>query len=165
MRKNGVFINNYIFDIIITMKVILLKDVANVGKEKEIVEVNDGYAKNFLIRQKLAVQYSAKAVEKLNEQIDEENYQAELQRQDALKIKSELESRTYEFTLKAKGPNVFGSISSKELIDAVNTNKKLINKYMLIDFQPLHVGLHIIKIKLSSDVIAEIKANVEVENA
>ncbi len=147
------------------MKVILLSDVKNVGKEKDIVEVNDGYAKNFLIKQKLAVPFSERAQEKLSAQIDEENYQAELKRQDALKIKEDLESQTYHFTLKTKGPNVFGSVSSKELLEEVNKKHKLVNKYMLIDFNPLHIGLHVVKIKLSSDVIAEIKVDVEVENA
>ncbi len=147
------------------MKVILLKDVANVGKEKDIVEVNDGYAKNFLIKQKLAVQYSSRAQEKLSAQIDEENYQEELKRQDALKIKGELESVTYHFTLKTQGQNVFGSISSKELLEEINKKHKVVTKYMLIDFNPLHIGLHVVKIKLACDVVAEIKVEVEVENA
>ncbi len=147
------------------MKVILLSDVKNVGKAKDIVEVNDGYAKNFLIKQKLAVQYSERAQEKLSAQIDEENYQAELKRQDALKIKKDLESQTYHFALKTQGQNVFGSVSSKELLEEINKQHKFVTKYMLIDFNPLHIGLHNVKIKLSNDVIAEIKVDVEVKDA
>lgn len=147
------------------MKIILLEDIKNIGKAKDVVEVNDGYAKNFLIKQKKAVQYSAKAIEILNQQIKSENDAHNLKIDEAKKIKDELESKTYNFELLAKGENVFGSISSKELVEKVNHDKKIINKYMLIDFNPLHVGLHDVKVKIFEDVIATLKVNVEVKHA
>ena len=147
------------------MKIILLEDVKNIGKAKDIVEVNDGYAKNFLIKQKKAVLYSPRAMEILNNQLANEQAAIMLKKNDAIKIKNELESKTYEFTLHSKGHNVFGSISSKELLATINKEHKIVNKYMLIDFNPLHVGLHVVKVKLFDDVIAEIKVNVEVNHA
>lgn len=147
------------------MKIILLEDVKNIGKAKDIVEVNDGYAKNFLIKQKKAVQYSQKALEILNNQLNKEKADLNLKKADAIKIKNYLESKTYEFKLLSKGKNVFGSISSKELLHEINKEKKVVDKYMLIDFNPLHVGLHTVKIKIFDDVYAEIKVNVEVEYA
>ncbi len=147
------------------MKIILLEDIKNIGKAKDIVEVNDGYAKNFLIRQKKAVQYSPRALEILNNQVASEQAKIDLKRNDAIKIKNELESKKYQFYLVCKGQNVFGSISSKELLEEINKNHKIVNKYMLVDFNPLHIGLHNIKIKLFDDVIAEIEVNVEVKHA
>lgn len=147
------------------MKIILLEDVKNIGKAKDIVDVNDGYAKNFLIKQKKAVQYSPRALEILNQQLANENANLQIKRNEANEIKKYLESKTYEFKLQSKGPNVFGSVSSKELIHEINKEKKIVDKYMLIDFNPLHVGLHKIKIKIFNDIIAEINVNVEVENA
>lgn len=146
------------------MKIILLKDVKNLGKANDIIEVADGYAKNFLIKQKLAISYTKKSESILQQQISEKKYHDKLYENAAIDLKNKLESKTYNFYLKAKGHNVFGSISSKELLSLINKEDKIVDKHMLINFTPLHIGLHIIEIKLASNVIAKINVNVEKEN-
>ena len=103
------------------MKVILLKDVKKLGKKDEVKEVSDGYARNYLIKNKLAVAYT-KGSEKVLEQQMEEKKQEEAQlKKEAEAIAKQLESIKLEFTLNAgKGGNVFGSVSSKQIVEQLS---------------------------------------------
>lgn len=100
------------------MKVILKSDVKKLGKKGEIVEVADGYARNFLFRQNLAVEVSKKSMEIL----DEEKLQMSLKEKqleaDAERIKKQLESIVLEFKVKCgKDGRVFGSVSGKQITE------------------------------------------------
>ncbi len=100
------------------MKVILKNDVKKLGKKGDIVEVADGYARNFLFRQNLAVEVSKKSMEIL----DEEKLQMSLQEKqleaDAKQIKKQLESIVLEFKVKSgKDGRVFGSVSGKQITE------------------------------------------------
>ncbi len=102
------------------MKVILLKDVKNVGKKDEVKEVSDGYARNFLIKRGLAVAYTEGSKHVLNEQLADRQAHEEQLKQEAQAIAKELESTTVDFQLKAgKGGAVFGSVSSKQIASAL----------------------------------------------
>lgn len=100
------------------MKVILKSDVKKLGKKGDIVEVADGYARNFLFRQNLAVEVSKKSMEIL----DEEKLQMSLKEKqletDAEQIKKQMESIVLEFKVKSgKDGRVFGSVSGKQIMD------------------------------------------------
>ena len=98
------------------MQVILLKDVKNVGKKDQIVNVSDGYANNYLIKNKLAVMASKKANEVLatqqeNRRIDEAN-----KKKKAEELVETLKGITLEFELSVgKDSKTFGSISLKQV--------------------------------------------------
>ena len=72
------------------MKVILLKDVKNVGKKDEVKEVSDGYARNFLIKNKMAVAYTKGSVKVLDHQLEEKKLHEEDLKKQAEKIAEEL---------------------------------------------------------------------------
>ena len=135
------------------MKVILLADVPNLGKKNDIVEVNDGYAKNFLFKKKLAVQENSTNLNKLNENLKHEKEIYLSQVEDANKIKEKIEKIKPIFYLKSNHGHAFGKISAKELIDYVNKNERLINKFMLSD-KEWGLGPHKVKIKLHKEVEA-----------
>lgn len=95
------------------MKVILLSDVKNVGKKGEMKEVADGYARNYLIKNRLAVEASRKAQEILQNQKKEEAQKDAENRAEALKLKERIEK--LQVVIKAKGGNdgrLFGSVNS-----------------------------------------------------
>lgn len=100
------------------MKVILLKDVKGKGKKDAILEVSDGYANNYLIKNNLAVPYSKRSKEILDKEIDirEKNEQKIID--ELNEIKKKLDDTVIEFKVKVgKEDRVFGTVSSKQISD------------------------------------------------
>lgn len=142
------------------MKIILLEDVKNVGKKGEIVEVADGYGRNFLVRNKLAVEATAQSkliLEKQKQQKIEQEKE-DIKNAEALKLK--LAEITLVFPVKT-GDNgkVFGSVSSKQIAeDLIKKHKITIDKRKILDEGPFNtLGFYNIKIELHKQVIATIK--------
>lgn len=131
------------------MKVILLKDVKKVGKANEVVDVSDGYARNFLFRQKLAVQVSEKSMDVLNQQKEDVALQKQEIKEESLEVKEKIEKLKLEFALKTGSKNrVFGSISTKQIAD---------------ELEKKH-NIKIDKRKIKSDALSELGTfNVEIE--
>lgn len=148
------------------MKIILLQDVKKVGRKDAVVEVSDGYAKNFLIPRKLAVPYTSKSKEVLNTQKEKRAEIDELNRQNALKTQKELENVTVVFNTKVgESGKLFGAISAKEIEGNLAKNHNIqIDKRKLVDFKPLtQLGKHEVKVELYKDVIGTIKVEIKKE--
>lgn len=143
------------------MKIILIQDVKNVGTKNQIVDVSDGYAKNFLIRNHFGVACTESAMKKLNSQLKQEAQDEQKVRSEYLLIKKELEQTVYEFELKCHNGVPFGTISTKQIVEKVNVNKKLINKFMFTDAHSWTVGPNTIKLKLYNDIYANINISVK----
>lgn len=100
------------------MKVILLSDVKKVGKKGEIVEVSDGYGRNFLLNKKLAVLATKKSMEILDEQNLQHDLEEKQKEADAQALKQKLTKITLEFHVKTgEGGRVFGSVSTKQIVE------------------------------------------------
>lgn len=98
------------------MKVILLKDVKGIGKKSEIVNVKDGYGANYLIPNKLAVMYSQKSQEILDEQKQAEADIIERMKAEARATSEKLKDIVLEFSAKGSGDGrMFGTISTKQI--------------------------------------------------
>lgn len=140
------------------MKVILLSDVAKLGKKGDVKNVADGYGRNFLIARGLAVVASEganKVLEKQNEQaalLDEEN------RKKANELKQVLASKVLEFKVKAKEGKVSGSVSGKQIEEELKKQGITIDKRKIKDSEPLNaLGTYDVKIELYKDIIGIIK--------
>lgn len=145
------------------MKVILLKDVKNIGKKDEILNVKDGYATNYLIPNKLAVAYSQKSNEILNQQKADYAANVEKMRQEALAISKKLESITVEFKAKGSGDGrMFGTISTKQIeqelkqVHGIEIDKRKILSKDAVD----HFGYSKLQIELFKGVIGTITVHV-----
>lgn len=143
------------------MKVILLQDVKKVGKKNEIVEVSDGYARNFLIAKKLAVAASSTSLEVLNNQKQADKEQElELERQ-ANELKKQLETITLNFKVKVgAGGKVFGSVSTKAIVEKLKKDFDItVDKRKFIsDITASSLGTTRFKVDLyHNKVIGEIK--------
>lgn len=145
------------------MKVILLEDVKNVGKKNETVEVSEGYAKNFLLKKKLATEATAasqndvKLAKQHEERVAAENLKA------AQEFAKELEDQKIEVGLKAgAGGAAFGSVSGKEIVKAYSEKYgKEIDKKKLILPEPLKsFGTYEVKIKLHPKVTGVLRVGV-----
>lgn len=141
------------------MKVIFIKDLKKVAKKGDIKEVKDGYAENFLIKNKYAVPLTDKNIGKLNE----ENRQKELEdnklRKEAEELKAKLEKQTLLFKVKTgEQDRVFGSISQKQIKEELNKKGFKIDKTQLNLTQSLQtLGFHKVEIVLYKDIKAEVK--------
>lgn len=142
------------------MKVVLLKDVKKLGKAGEIVEVNDGYARNMLIKQGIALEATAANLNDLKLKIKNEEKKEENLKNIASANKQLIESKTLNLYIKA-GANgkTFGSITSKEISEGI---KKLCDidvdkKQVDLDGSIKLVGNYDVPIKLHKDIIAILK--------
>ena len=140
------------------MRVILLTDVPKVGKKGDIKQVADGYGRNYLIARGLAVMESEGAKKVLDKQnADAQKLDAE-NREKAQELKEMLEKRTYEFKVKAKEGKVSGSVSTKQIEEAVKKDGYVIDKRKIINSEPLNqLGTYDVKVELYKDVIATLK--------
>ena len=109
------------------MKVILLKDIRKLGKKDDVVEVSDGYARNFLFKNKSAIAYTKGSAKVLDKQMEERaEHEAELKKE------AEALSITLEFTLSTgKNGATFGSVSSKQIVEALSKKGIRVDKRKL----------------------------------
>ncbi|MBR6880785.1 MAG: 50S ribosomal protein L9 [Clostridiales bacterium] len=145
------------------MKVILLQDVKGLGKANQVVEVNDGYGRNFLLKKNLARESTAS---NLNDVKMKQGAKAELEKRalaKAKEVKEDLGGKT--FTLKMKsgeGGKLYGAVTDKDISDELKKNGYEIEKKQVVINTPMkNVGTFGVRIKLHPEVSCEI--NIEVE--
>ena len=141
------------------MKVIFLKDVKGQGKKDEIKEVKDGYAKNFLIKNKYAVAYTETSNKRLTEEIETRKKKNEEDIKNANEIKKKLSKERIVFNVKTgKEDRVFGSISTKQIKDELDKlGYDIDKKKIMIDLPISSLGHHIVKVELHKEVIANLE--------
>ena len=141
------------------MKVILLSDVNKVGKKNQIVEVSDGYARNFLIKNKLAVEATKKSLEVLDQQNLEKKLQEQELKVQAQEIAKKLENIMLTFQVKVgAGSRVFGAVSTKQIVDELQKRHNIkVDKRKFIDTENVgSLGVTKLRIELFKDVIGEV---------
>ena len=148
------------------MKVILLKDVKSLGKKGEIVEVSEGYGRNFIIPTKAGVLADAKNLNTLKLQVQNAEKIAEEKLEEAEALKKKLEEVKLIFHMKAgKDGRAFGSISTKEGQEELKKQYDISvdKKKMELDVPMKNFGGYDIKVKLHKDVEATLHVSVQSE--
>ncbi len=145
------------------MQIILTQDVKALGKKGEMVNVSDGYARNFILPKKLGVEANAKNLNDLKlQKAAEEKRQKEIL-EEAKLLGKDIESKTLEVRIKTgEGGRTFGSISSKEISQELKTQYGLdIDKKKLQVNDPIKtLGTHTVPVKLHPQVTVELKVKV-----
>ncbi|AYA99856.1 50S ribosomal protein L9 [Lachnoanaerobaculum umeaense] len=145
------------------MKVVLLEDVKSLGKKGDIVEVSEGYARNFIIPKKKGVEANQENLNTLKLQKANEEKIAKEKLEAAKELASKLNEASVSLTIKGgKDGRTFGSVSSKEIEEAIKTQLGLeIDKKKLVIAEPIKTfGSHEVKVKLHKDVTANLKVKV-----
>ena len=145
------------------MKVILLQDVKTLGKKGDIVEVNQGYARNFVLPKKLGVEATPKNLNDLKLKNQNDAKVAAEQLAEAKALAERLEKASVTASIKVgEGGRAFGSISSKEIADLVKKQLSLtIDKKKIVVKEPIKgLGTSRVTVKLHPEVSAELTVNV-----
>ncbi len=147
------------------MKVILKKEVKGLGKSNDIVNVKDGYAKNYLFKNGLAVTVNEKSMAELNIVLKKQADLTQELIEKANQLKEKIEKITLDFTLKANNDKAFGAISTTQIIDMLEKKHKIkIDKYMINNQdKKFDLGVHIIQIELYKGIVAKLNIDVKAE--
>lgn len=148
------------------MEVILLQDVKTLGKKGDKVNVNDGYARNFIIPKKLGIQATAANINDLKLQKANEARIEQKKLDDAKALAEQLEKTGIKLAVKCgENGKTFGAISSKEIAAAVSTQAglEIDKKKIVLKDQIKTVGIHTVAVKLHKDVTAQLKVEVQAE--
>lgn len=145
------------------MKVILKSDVKKVGKKGDIVDVSDGYGRNFLIARGLAVPSTEKSREILAIQKEEEKAEDARKRQEAEELAKEIEKMKFEFYVNSGAEGrVFGSVSTKQIVEELRKKNINIDKKKILDTAPIvSLGVTKVRVELYKGVIATINCTVK----
>ncbi|GFI23676.1 50S ribosomal protein L9 [Lachnospiraceae bacterium] len=145
------------------MKVILLEDVKSVGKKGDLVELKEGYAKNFIIPKKLGVEATGANMNTLKLQKQNEEKIAKEQYEAAKALAAEMEQMTVQMEIKGgEGGKTFGSVSSKEIAKSVSDQygKEIDKKKIQLSDPIKTAGIHEVTVKLHPKVSAKLKVHV-----
>ncbi len=145
------------------MKVIFIKDVKGQGKKDEIKEVKDGYAMNYLIKNKLAVMYTETSNKRLESEKKERKEKEAQDIKEANELKNKLSKVKVSFKVKTgEKDRVFGSISSKQIKEELDKLGYSIDKKKIKVDEPITtLGHHFVNIELHKDVIAKLEIILE----
>ena len=146
------------------MKVILLQDVKGKGKKGQMIEVSDGYARNYMLPRKMAVEATADAINtmKMNDKAAAEK--AAKERAEALEISHKLREMT--LIVKAKGGGagrLFGSVTNQEIADALKASAGItLDKRKIVISDPIkNVGTYTVTCKLGYEISAPLSVKIE----
>ena len=145
------------------MEIILLQDVKSLGKKGDLVEVNAGYARNFILPKKLGIEATNKNINDLKLQKAHQDKVAAQQLADAQELAADIEKKSVEVQMKVgEGGKTFGAISTKEIAAAAKDQLglELDKKKISVDEPIKSLGVHNVKIKLHPKVVATLKVKV-----
>ena len=140
------------------MKVILLKDVKGQGKKDQMIEVSDGYARNFLLPKKLAILADAKATNELKGKEDAKLYKIEEEKKAAKELSEKLAGTVVKIK-SASGADgrLYGAVTAKDIAEALEKDFSItIDKRKLSLEEPIKAhGTYSISVKLYSDIVGK----------
>lgn len=142
------------------MKVVLIKDVKGTGKEGQIVEVSDGYARNFLFPKGLAKEATSRNISEAETKAKAELRRIKQEEENAKKAARELDGKKVAISVKTgEGGRLFGSVTTKEIAEKISEQLKIdIDKKKIVLDEPIkNTGEFEVEIKLFSQVAAKIK--------
>lgn len=145
------------------MKVILLKDVKGQGKKNDIIEVSDGYARNFLLKNGLAKEATATNVNSINIAKKAEEHRKAVEKAEAVELAKKLGEISVTVKIKVgETGKLFGALNTQAIADAIKAQHGLeIDKKKIVLAEPIKsVGVYTVTVKPYAEVSAKLKVTV-----
>ncbi|MGC9772147.1 bL9 family ribosomal protein [Fervidobacterium islandicum] len=145
------------------MKVVLMQDVPKLGKRGQIVNVSDGYARNFLIPKGLAKEATPEVIKELERQKEEEKRRQEEQKKASEELLAELQKHLFKIKAKAgEGGKLFGSLTNSNIAEEIEKilGREFDKRWISLDTPIKSVGLYDVVVKLPGGVSGKIKVEV-----
>ena len=145
------------------MKVILLQDVRGKGKKGQMLEVSDGYARNYMLPRKIAMEATPDAINtmRMNDKATQERQARE--REEAMELSKRMKAMT--LTVYAKGGGagrLFGSVTSQEIADALQSQGITLDKRKIVMDEPIkNVGTYTVRCKLGYEITAQLTVQIQ----
>lgn len=145
------------------MKVILQQDVKGKGKKGQMIDVSDGYARNYMLPRKIAMEATADAINtmRMNDKATQERQARE--RAEAMELAKRMKAMT--LTVYAKGGGagrLFGSVTSQEIADALQSQGITLDKRKIVIDEPIkNVGTYTIRCKLGYEITAQLTVQIQ----
>ena len=146
------------------MKVIFLQDVKGKGKKGQMAEISDGYARNYLLPKKLAMEATPDAINTMRMNDKAAAERAAKERAEALEVSKKLREMTVVVTAKGGGAGkLFGSVTSQEIADALKAKSGIvIDKRKIVLSDPIkNVGTYTVQCKLGYEIVAPLTVKIE----
>ena len=146
------------------MKVILLQDVKGKGKKGQMLEVSDGYARNFMLPKKLAIEATPDAINtmRMNDKATQERIARE--KAEAMELSKKLREMTLVVTAKGGGAGrLFGSVTNQEIADALKAKSGIaLDKRKIVIADPIKsIGTYTVTCKLGYEINAPLTVKIE----
>jgi len=147
------------------MKVILTKDIENLGNEGDVISVKPGFARNFLLPKGLAINFSSNQLTKIENQLKQQERKIEREKENLSDILNQISG--LEVSIKAKSEDnerLFGSVTKTDIEQLLLEHNIQINKKYIDLKSPLKtLGLHEVEVKFNSELSGSFKVNIEKE--
>ncbi len=147
------------------MKVILLADVKGTGKKNDVVEVSDGYARNCLLKKKLAIEATSTEINAVNNKIKAQEFHKAEEIKRWKELAASMKGNEVKCAVKCgENGRIFGSVTSKEIADKLSEAGYDVDKKRIILKEPIKTpGVYTVEIKFLPDVSTKITVNVSAE--
>ena len=145
------------------MELILLQDVANLGRKDDIIRVKDGYGRNYLVPKKLAMVATESAKKSLAENQKQRAHKEARLKEEALSIADKIKNKSIKIGAKiSTSGKIFGSVNTIQLAEAINKKGFVIDRKQIIlpEESIKEIGTYTAKIKLHKEVIFDIEFEV-----
>ena len=147
------------------MKVILLKDIKGTGKKDQIIEISDGYARNYLLPRKLAREATAEAMNSIATSKSADKHREEVKKAEAEKLAREIKGKVVQLSVRGgENGKIYGSVTNDQIATAIKEQLKVdVDKRKIEVEEPIkNAGQHFFSLKLLAGVSTRLIVNVKV---
>ncbi|HMY09447.1 MAG TPA: 50S ribosomal protein L9 [Marmoricola sp.] len=145
------------------MKLILTQEVSGLGAAGDVVEVKDGYGRNYLIPRGLGIRWTRGGEKTIDSIKKARNARAVRDSDHAAEVKAKLEGQTYDVKVRSHDSGrLYGAVTIAEIADAITAAGGEVDKRTIIVDQPIKaMGAHTVSVKVHDDVTASVKLNIQ----